>query len=125
MRKDERGVMRDSRGRPIAVKLDKHVTDPNSPEAVQIPEGVHDSGLSAIAAAAADEEALMHPEVDTNVQVGGRAKAAESKMVHSEDVVSALDEAGSDDADHLEGSRNAEKASSKPKDPKSKETDKP
>lgn len=36
-RKAEQGIERDARGRVATVRLDRQVTDPNSPEAVQVP----------------------------------------------------------------------------------------
>lgn len=36
--KGQQGVQRDAQGRVTQVKLDKHVLDPTSPDAVQIPE---------------------------------------------------------------------------------------
>lgn len=54
--KDEWGVQRDDDGNVTAVKLDKHVLDPESPEAVQVPADTVPDGKNSISDAFEDVE---------------------------------------------------------------------
>lgn len=59
-RREELGVRRDREGRVVSVKVDRHVLDPESPLAVQIPERLQELAGGNPLDALAEEDYVDH-----------------------------------------------------------------